>query len=356
MSDTNIQQLRNLVGQYTNTDPEKLAGMSESELKQLAATQANTKIQEILQKMVLSSQLMNSIGQSGGNSAGTSDAPTLSAPDPKALETLKNLSGDALMSMLSNDERQTAVKTGLSTLKANAEKRKQEQDKILKNLQEQVKKLEEQEKLSPFQKIFSWVSAIVSTIVGIASTVAGALTANPLLIAGGIMLTISGVDSIVQQATGKGMFQHALEAAGVDKETAMWVGMGISLALSIAGSVCTGVGASRALNAVDIADKAKTVANTVKTVSLVAGSTSQIVSGSLGIASSQIEKSLVNLNADKKLVDAILAKLQSLDQMETEYIQGMLERATDTVNKVKDCISGMNKTLASVTTGGGQMA
>lgn len=290
---------------------------------------------------------LKKLAQEKDSSGSVGSAPSLSSPDAKALDMISTLSTDALMSLLGAEERETTVKTGVASLQANADEIKANNEERIQNLREQIEKAEKEKLANAFKKAFSWISTIISAVVAVATIAVGAMTANPLLIAGGVCLAVSAVDQAVQLGTGKSMFTHLAEKCGADEKTAAYIGIGIGLTVGIAGAILSGVGTVQ-------------VANTLSNVAKAFNYATQIISGiaSVGSGVSSIASGIYSyqgtqLKASNKDLEAILAKLQMLQSTEIEHMQEIMEKCSSMVETVNDIVKENCQTLNKVVTGGG---
>ncbi|MDO5352074.1 MAG: type III secretion system translocon subunit SctE [Succinatimonas sp.] len=296
--------------------------------------------------------LANIAKATGANvqNSGIGSAPTLQAPDAKVLDKISTLSTDALMSMLGAQERETTVKTGVASLQANADEVKAKNEERIQNLREQIEKAEKEKHASFFKKIFSWVATIVSAVVAVATVVVGVMTANPLLIVGGAFLAISAADQITQLATGKTMFTHFAEVCGANENVAAWVGLGLGLAVGITGAILSGVGIAKSAGALSNAAKA------INYVEQGINGVTTVASGAATIATSVYAYQGANLKAANKDLEAILAKLQMLQQMDLEHLEAIMNKYSSMVESVNEIVKQNGQTLTKVMTGGAAMA
>lgn len=277
-------------------------------------------------------------------------APSLSSPDAKALDKISTLSTDALMTLLGAEERETTVKTGVASLQANADEIKANNEERIQNLREQIEKAEKEKLANAFKKAFSWISTIISAVVAVASVVAGVVTANPLLIAGGVCLAVSAVDQAVQLGTGKSMFTHLAEKCGADEKTAGYIGVAIGITVGIAGAILSGAGT------IQIANTLSNVAKSFNYATQIISGIASVGSGVSSIASGIYSYQGTNLKASNKDLEAILAKLQMLQSTEIEHMQEIMEKCSSMVETVNDIVKENCQTLNKVVTGGAAMA
>lgn len=277
--------------------------------------------------------------------------PELAAPLLSA-----GLALEVLMEALGSEERKTAVKTSTETLKAKAAERKEINDKQLGEIKERLEKMRSQSVLNGFLKAFKIIGAIFGAIAAAATIVAGALTANPLLIAGGAVTAVLAVDSLVGAASdGKyGIAQGVaagLKAMGVDEKTAQWIGFGFTMALAITGAALSlgGAAASAPATAISALEKATKVVS-VATQILSAANT--IAGGGVGIAAAVNQYDIEKSRVTSKELEAILARLQEATEVEQEFLKTVMKKFEDLLAKVGELVQANNETQAAILGGG----
>lgn len=290
-------------------------------------------------------------GASAGQALQESSAPELAAPSSVAMDRLKNLSTDALMSLLSAEDRETTVQSGLESLKSNALERKQASDERIKNLQEQCEKVRKQKKLGIFGKIFGWISKIVTAVLAVGTLVAGAVTGNPLLIAGGVMLCLKTVNDIGTMVNGKSTLQNMLEGMGVSSKTAGTISGVFDAAMLVGATVCTmgaamgASGASATMGSVGrIAEGAASVVNGAAAVG----------SGTVTIISGINQSEVASLQADQKLLQALIERLNHIQEADIDHIKDVMERTQSVTEGVKQVLKDRAELTGTILTGGAQ--
>ncbi len=275
-------------------------------------------------------------------------APVLETPSIQALDEISTLSTDALLSLLGAEERKVSVETGMASLKADADEIKSANEERIANLEKQVKEAEKAKVANVFKKIFSWISTIVQAVVAVATVVAGAMTGNPLLIIGGALMAVSAVDQIVGEATGKTMFTHFAKACGASDDVAAYVGMGMGLFVGIAGAICTGAGAVKGA-----VQAANTTMKAIKYVTLAGDAisgVSQMGQGAATIAGGVFQKRATDISASNKDLEALLAKLRMIQDMDLEHLSSIMEKFSNMSEQVNDIIANNNATIKAVVT------
>lgn len=194
-----------------------------------------------------------------------------------------------------------------------------------------------------FEKIMPWLSAAAAVIgAAIAVAVAVVVTAATGGVAGALAITAAviactlAVSAVVGAATDgeyslAGVTAKLLEACGVDKETAQWIGLGVEITLAVVGVVCSlgasaagsvGSGASTATNAATTAAKTvDTAAKTVDTATKVTQAMNSITKA-LSFAQGFLMVTSGVMQGAKAVVDFNYA----MDQAELTELKAILER------------------------------
>ena len=202
--------------------------------------------------------------------------------------------------------------------------------------------------LDIFKEIFSWVGMIVGAIASVATLAAGIATGNFTIAGGAVALTMS-VNSIVSKATdGKvsisAGISAGLKACGVSENVANYVGMGFELAITAVGIGLT-LGAGAASSAATASTGWKVGNAALKGMNIASG-VAQMGSGATGIAGAEYDYKIANSFADTKELEAILERIQQAQDMEFDFLKGIMERAEkmveDVNNIVEDCNQSQN--------------
>ena len=242
-----------------------------------------------------------------------------------------------------------------------------------------------------FDKVMPWLSAAAAVIgAAIAIAVAVAVSVGTGGVAAGLAITaaviacVLAVSAVAGAATGgeyslAGVTAKLLEACGVDKETAQWIGLGVEITLAIVGICCSlgagfaasaGSGASTATNAGTTAAKtadtaakaADTAAKAADTAAKVADATAKmksltqvlsfiqgalmvgtgIAQGAKAIADYNYAMDQAELTELKAILERLLAILkanQAVDQQMLEAIFGAIRKTlTDTQSEYLDTL------------------
>jgi hypothetical protein len=192
----------------------------------------------------------------------------------------------------------------------------------------------------------------------VATIAVGAVTGNPvLLIAGGIMAALV-ISSIVSDATGgehgiSAWVAKGFEAMGVDKEIAMWIGMGVEMALAVTACVMT-LGASAGVTAgqaASMADKIKHIASIVSKVSTIGTGMIAVGSGVGKVVDTLSQNKITESLASQKDLEAILERIMQAMTMEQDFLEAVIERCNDLLSKVKQIVSDNQDAQTAILTG-----
>lgn len=303
-------------------------------------------IQSVLDKLMSSGDMTTSVNKKGL----TNETPSLQTPTDSATEKLRNLSTDALLTLLGTEERKSTIESGMTAIKVNAEAKQEASAEKISYLREQIELSEKSDTLTGIKKVFSWIGTVVSCVTAVATIAVGAVTLNPLLVAGGVCLAVTAANSVVQQITGESMWTMALEACGVGETASAIIGMCIDLAFTIVGAVLTFKGLSK------IGDATKMLFKTITIASSLVTGTTQVVNGSLTIAQGNYDKQSLEAQSFAKLLEAVLAKLQQSQDFDTEHLKAIMEKYQKVIDGVQEVIDGKNDTTSAILSGGGSSA
>jgi hypothetical protein len=275
--------------------------------------------------------------------------PALAVPGMGALSL------EQLVQAIGVEGRQLAVKQGLDAIKAKGDEIKELNDKKMEEIQKQLENLKKKNKLSPFLKAFKWVGIVLGAIASLAVIAAGAITANPLLIAGGIIGTTMLVNSIVSEATdgkvsiGAGIAEIAKQC-GASESAAKWIGFGFEMAITIVGVGVTLGGAfgSAAGQAVTTAAK---VTTTISTTTTILSGANSVAQGAVQIAASVYDYKIAQAKAEMKDLQAILERIQTAMQSEENFIEAMMEKFENLLGAVKDIVQDNINAQTTILTG-----
>lgn len=291
-------------------------------------------------------QLLNSLTKDSG-------LPELDAPKASfSGSAIMNMSQEAMEAIMNMAEREMALDSGKTAIKARAERRKTVNEQRVNDLKEQVEKAEKSSFWDKLVGVFKAIGSIVGIIVGAVAMVAAVSTGNVVMGIGAGLLLLSSLDSAVSAISG-GKVSIAAGIASIDKDSAVakWIGLGISLAIGITGAIMTGVGAAQAS-----ASLANSLSLTASKVGSAASGFTQVVSGAGGIVSAVYKNDYENLNADIKKLQAILQRLKAADDSDTEQIKKILEKAQSVSDGVKKMVDDCNETMHNLVAASPSMA
>ena len=291
-------------------------------------------------------QLLNSLTKDSG-------LPELDAPKASfSGSAIMNMSQEAMEAIMNMAEREMALDSGKTAIKARAERRKTVNEQRVNDLKEQVEKAEKSSFWDKLVGVFKAIGSIVGIIVGAVAMVAAVSTGNVVMGIGAGLLLLSSLDSAASAISG-GKVSIAAGIASIDKDSAVakWIGLGISLAIGITGAIMTGVGAAQAS-----ASLANSLSLTASKVGSAASGFTQVVSGAGGIVSAVYKNDYENLNADIKKLQAILQRLKAADDSDTEQIKKILEKAQSVADGVKKMVGDCNETMHNLVAASPSMA
>lgn len=291
-------------------------------------------------------QLLNSLTKDSG-------LPELDAPKASfSGSAIMNMSQEAMEAIMNMAEREMALDSGKTAIKARAERRKTVNEQRVNDLKEQVEKAEKSSFWDKLVGVFKTIGSIVGIIVGAVAMVAAVSTGNVVMGIGAGLLLLSSLDSAASAISG-GKVSIAAGIASIDKDSAVakWIGLGISLAIGITGAIMTGVGAAQAS-----ASLANSLSLTASKVGSAASGFTQVVSGAGGIVSAVYKNDYENLNADIKKLQAILQRLKAADDSDTEQIKKILEKAQSVADGVKKMVDDCNETMHNLVAASPSMA
>lgn len=291
-------------------------------------------------------QLLNSLTKDSG-------LPELDAPKASfSGSAIMNMSQEAIEAIMNMAEREMALDSGKTAIKARAERRKTVNEQRVNDLKEQVEKAEKSSFWDKLVGVFKAIGSIVGIIVGAVAMVAAVSTGNVVMGIGAGLLLLSSLDSAASAISG-GKVSIAAGIASIDKDSAVakWIGLGISLAIGITGAIMTGVGAAQAS-----ASLANSLSLTASKVGSAASGFTQVVSGAGGIVSAVYKNDYENLNADIKKLQAILQRLKAADDSDTEQIKKILEKAQSVADGVKKMVDDCNETMHNLVAASPSMA
>lgn len=277
------------------------------------------------------------------------DLPSLPAPAGP-------LSLDVLLFAIGHENRKLACKQGIDTLELKGQQQAEINEKEQAELKEQIEKMAQKKVADTFLSIFNIIGAVLGALASVSSIVLGVLTANPLLVAGGALGLVMCVDSVVNMATGgehciSAWVAKGCESLGMDSEAAQWVGMGVSLALTIAAACMSVGGAVQAKSAMPkVASQIVGIINKTTLITNIANGTNNIAKGGTMIASGVYSYQISMSQADIKELEAILENIRMAQQREQDMIENEMERANALIEDVSDIVKSCNETHRKVQT------
>lgn len=297
-------------------------------------------------KSLPDTQLLSSLTKDSG-------LPELETPKASfSGSAIMNMSQEAMEAIMNMAEREMALDSGKTAIKARAERRKTVNEQRVNDLKAQVEKAEKSSFWDKFVGVFKAIGSVIGIIVGAVAMVAAVSTGNVVMGIGAGLLLLSSLDSVVSTIS-DGKVSIAAGIASIDKDSAVakWIGLGLSLAIGITGAIMTGVGAAQAS-----AELANSISLTASKVASAASGVTQVVSGAGGIISAVYKNDYENLNADMKKLQAILQRLKAADDSDTEQIKKILEKAQSVAEGVKKMVDDCNETMHNLVSASPSMA
>ncbi|MDY0273960.1 MAG: type III secretion system protein [Desulfomicrobium sp.] len=278
--------------------------------------------------------------------------PVLSTP-------VGGMSLDALMSAIGNETRRQACKAGVDSLEGKAAEQKKINEEQLEKLGEQLEKMKQQKVLNGFLKAFKIIGMIVGAIASIATIAVGAITANPLLIAAGVIGMAMTIDSVLSMATdGKISMMAGFEALGktmgMSDETAQWFAFGMQMGIMLI-SIGVSMGAGLATTSASAANVSSQAAQRALDVTIMAQKVLNFTSAGLSVADGActIGGAVIQYQADKikisaKELEAILERIREAIEMDRKLVESEMERVNDLMAKVMDIVKGCTETQTAI--------
>ncbi|MEG1767088.1 MAG: type III secretion system translocon subunit SctE [Comamonas sp.] len=293
-----------------------------------------------------------------------------------ALVTLQSKTQDAQMA---------TAKEGLSTSGKKLEDQKERSLEKIKEWDKKCKSAEAKAKvggiLGWFKKIAMAVAAAFSVAVAAIATVATGGAAAPLLALAvlGLASAVTSLASDIAKATGHKGFDHVVQwmdpgslvgkgmaelakKMGADESQASKVAMAFSVATTL-GIVIASVVLSGGANIGSVVDKfantlssvMKTVVNTTMALSKVAqpvagivGGLTDVAQGGINIAVAHDKRDASKIEADRKLGDAAILKLQQQMEEAREDLKKVLEELMENHSKLGQMINASSQSRAQI--------
>ena len=206
-------------------------------------------------------------------------------------------------------------------------------------------------------KALKWIGMALSAVASAVTIAVGVLTANPVLVAAGAILAVMTINSIVSEATdGKvsiaaGVAKLA-EACGASEETAKWIGFATEMLITLVGvALSFGAGATAsAAKAADAAGKVVSIMAKVSSATSVLSGLTTAAGGGLNIASSVYDYQITTSKAAQKELEAILERLRTAIETETDFLEAVMKRAEELLADVKEIVEGNNEAQTAILT------
>jgi hypothetical protein len=220
----------------------------------------------------------------------------------------------------------------------------------------------------------------LGAIASIATLVAGALTANPLLIAGGIIGTVMLVNSIVSEATdGKASLGAAIaelaKKCGASENAAKWIGFAVEMAIVVTGAIFSIAGAikgvtaaaAKAAEAAELASElaiegtaaaaktttltaAKAIAITTTATTILSGLNS-VGQGIVQTIAATYDYKIDMAKAELQDLQAILEKVLAAMKSDEDIVEAIMEKTQDLFGKVKEIVQDNIAAQTAILTG-----
>jgi len=283
------------------------------------------------------------------------------------------------------DSEIATAREGLNTSGKKLEDQKQRSLDKIKEWTEKCKSAEAKAKvggiLGWFKKIAMVVAAAFSVAVAAIATVATGGAAAPLLALAvmGLASAVTGLASDIAKATGHKGFDHVLQwmdpgslvgkgmaelakKLGADESQAAIVSTVFSVATTV-GIVIASVVLSGGSNIGSVVDKfAKTLSSTMKTlvnttmalskvaqpVAGVVGGLTDVAQGGINISVAHDRRGASDAQADKKGIDAIIARLQHQLEEGREDVKKVLEAIMEGMTLVSQMINASNQNRTQI--------
>ena len=319
-----------------------------SKFMELAGGVEVNNLQEAIKKALQEITLPDLPPSSPNASSSSSDLPRLAPP------TAGGLSLETLAQMISNETRTQATKDGVASIEAKGKERAEINEKKLEEIMDRLDSMKSKGILDIFKKIFSVIGVIIGAIASVATIAAGVMTGNPLLIVGGGVMFAMSINSAMSLATDGEVSISAgitagLKKLGVPEESAGYIGMGVELAMTL-----VGVGLTMGGSFGSAASTAKQTLSKVADIALkatnIASGVVQMGSGATDVAGSVYDYKISTSYADTKELEAILERIQQAQDMELDFLKGIMERAEKMVEDVNNVIEGCTESQTAILT------
>lgn len=304
--------------------------------------------------------------QTASGVAGASNGAT---PDPAApafgaiLESLRNFMPNINSGQFETRLAEITAKLKEVSGEVNTDRVLNEQESKRLNMKENEAKIEESEKKLEdaeakrksggiFDKIamaFQALGALLMIALGAAlAAVPGMQAVGGLMIAAGVIMAISLINSIVQEANdGAGILGSLAKAINPDASDELIAGLDIGLTVTLA---VVGIALAIASGRVDgvatgvtalakAADAIRTVALTASAITNAASATANVGSAGYGMSAAESSGEAAELQADSQEIQALMQQLDDLIDQALAILMGASER----FNAMLDSLTEMNK-------------
>ena len=336
------------MGEEGNPEHDAARGKASAMLAILAGGVEVNNLQEAIKKALQEITLPDLPPSSPNASSSSSDLPRLAPP------TAGGLSLETLAQMISNETRTQATKDGVASIEAKGKERAEINEKKLEEIMDRLDSMKSKGILDIFKKIFSVIGVIIGAIASVATIAAGVMTGNPLLIVGGGVMFAMSINSAMSLATDGEVSISAgitagLKKLGVPEDIAGYIGMGVELAITL-----VGVGLTMGGSFGSAASTAKQTLSKVADIALkatnIASGVVQMGSGATDVAGSVYDYKISTSYADTKELEAILERIQQAQDMELDFLKGIMERAEKMVEDVNNIIEGCTESQTAILT------
>jgi len=259
----------------------------------------------------------------------------------------------ARLSVVMSDHSLEKLKNDSQVLMKQLEARDAENiERARKHAEEQERAADAEQKTGCAGKILNWIKAALATVASVVVIAVGALTANPMIVAGGVMGLALSIDYAVQLATGFSVvgkltevigqgISSVLKTFGVDEALADTIGniaatIVVTVAIILA-SIAVGNGAGAVQSMTRLASLAQQAAQVIQVIGQTVGLAGDITRGAGQIVVANI---MINV---AELMAAIESHLFASD-----IIRDMLE-------KIGDAVSALDRTALDLVRQMGQV-
>lgn len=311
-------------------------------------------------------------------SSGMSGKPRLPEVNEE-MAKIDEASGQALLDALSNKTNEQSIKSLANELRGDKNRSKRTTDERVKVIQEATQKAMEAAKKenSFFSKLFGFIGKVLGPISSVLTFAAGAaLTATgvgaPLGVflmaqgAMGVASTVMDIVDEVRKSQGKepigwrpsfGFFiSKGLEAVGVPKDTAMWIGVAVEVTAAVAAVVGSGGAAAgkvlasgaKAVKAAQASVKGMTLEN-VKTVTARINQVTTVLTASANIGKQAINIQVAGLRKEGQMAEARAKELEGAVARLLKQIQFNNDMIKDFAKRIQEINESVSSSVSSRT-------